>query len=173
MTERLRQQVAEIRQRAHVCPRCSGKGGHPVVTDSNVINVCFLCNGTGQVPAPDTDALCDTVERLLREREVLAQAVEARKQRSLAYVDRDTDPQAYMDAVRRESETHFAALALLRDGLPQPTSVCEGGAEYSTDSVLESPTLHETDTGRTTGHESGTLNTRAANASCSDNSEGE
>lgn len=58
----------------------------------------------------DVPALCSALV-------TLAQAVEAREERALAYIDRNANPQAYVDAVCRESEAYFKGLALLRDGM--------------------------------------------------------
>lgn len=123
MTEqsRLMQQVEEIRRRAKVCPACGGTAkieGESVEEANNergyvVIEgkwTCYKCNGSGQVEAPEIDALCDALV-------TLAQVVEAREERALAYIDRNANPQAYVDAVCRESEAYFKGLALLRDGL--------------------------------------------------------
>jgi hypothetical protein len=160
MTELLRQ-VEEIRRRAHVCPDCGAmRAEHP---DHRILCANPLCKD-GQVAATDTDALCSALV-------TLAQAVEkcdpCKVCSAFAYCGDGGERQ-----VCNMWRLHYEpALTLLRDGMPQPTSVCNTDPKYSTDSGLSSPTLQVEAHGRTTLHESGSLNTGAVVASCSDNSE--
>lgn len=55
---KLMEQVRAIQARAHVCPVCEGTGIFSY-------QYCWTCKATGQVPAPDIDALVGAIEVLV------------------------------------------------------------------------------------------------------------
>jgi hypothetical protein len=59
---KLMEHVRAIQAKAHVCPECNGE--KTFFAKGVVSNRCWVCDGTGQVDAPDIDALVGAIEAL-------------------------------------------------------------------------------------------------------------